>query len=363
MSRPIMEMRGLLVVRNNMPTLDVPRLEIEEGSIVSIVGPNGAGKSTLLLSLMGLVRPDSGEVLFRGEPVRPDSSAHRHRRKMAMVFQEPLLFSTSVYNNVASGLKLRGMRKDDVRPAVNRSMELLGISRLAKRRAGALSGGEAQRVNLARALAVEPELILMDEPFSSLDAPSREGLIEDIERIIRGRKITALFATHDRGEAIRLSDRVLVMNAGRIVQSGTPREVTMYPADEFVASFMGTETILTGTVTGSDGGGFTAAVNGMAVEGVGQAEPGAAVTFCLHPENIVLSLERPESSARNMFSGRVARVVPAGLFQKVFVDCGFTLVAYVTNRSIEEMGIREGLAVNASFKATSVHVIKTVRAM
>lgn len=359
MSAPVIEIRGLLVVRNGMTVLDVPALSVEEGETVSLVGPNGAGKSTLLLSIMGLVRPERGEIFHRGSPVFPGKSLHRYRRSMAMVFQEPLLFSTSVYGNIVSGLKISGAARGALRPAAERAMDLLGIGHLAKRRAGRLSGGEAQRVSIARALAVDPELLLADEPFSSLDAPSREALIDDFERIVRKGGITAVFSTHDRGEAIRLSDRILVMNAGRIVQSGTPREVTMFPADEFVASFMGTDTVLAGTVTASEGGGFTASVNGTAVEGVGSIAPGSNVTFCVHPENIVLSPNRPESSARNVFSGRVIRAVPAGLFQKVYVDCGFTLVAYVTNRSVSEMGIREGMPLTASFKATSVHVIKT----
>ncbi len=359
MSAPLVEVRGLLVVRNGMPALDVPSLEIGEGRIVSIIGPNGAGKSTLLLSLMRLVRPDAGEVLYRGEKILPGKSIHLLRRRMALVFQEPLLFSASVYNNIASGPRLRGMGTKETRAAVEESLRLLKITHLAKRHAGALSGGEAQRVNLARALAAGPELLLMDEPFSSLDAPTRESLIADLERIIRARGITALFTTHDRGEALRLADQILVMNGGAIVQAGAPGEITQYPASEFVASFMGAETVLAGTVTGSGGGTFTVSVQGVPVEAAGDEVPGGAVTFCVHPENIVLSLNRPESSARNAFPGTVTRTVPAGFFRKVYLDCGFTLVAYVTNRSVEEMGIREGLALTASFKATSVHVIRT----
>jgi tungstate transport system ATP-binding protein len=362
MSAPVMEIRDLLVVRNGMPALNVPALSIGEGRIVSLIGPNGAGKSTLLLSLMRLVRFDTGDVFFRGEKIVPGRSVYRCRRKMALVFQEPLLFSATVYNNVASGLKLRGMKKEEARAAVKEAMELLGITHLAKRQAGALSGGEAQRVNLARALAVGPEVLLMDEPFSSLDAPSRESLIADLERIIRARGITAVFATHDRSEAIRLADEIIVMKGGIIVQAGPPADITRYPASEFVASFMGAETILEGTVTGAGGGVITVSVQGVSVEAVGTAAPGSAVTFCVHPENIVLSPGRPESSARNVFRGVVERVVPIGPYRKVYVRCGFTLMAYVTNTSIVEMDIREGREITASFKATAVHVIKMGRA-
>ncbi len=359
MRGPVIEVRDLLVVRNGMAALAVDSLAFEEGRVYSLIGPNGAGKSTLLRSLMRLVRPDRGIIRYRGEEISAGASIHRHRRAMAMVFQEPLLFTASVHDNVASGLKMRGLKRGDIGRAVERNLEMLGIAALAKRKAWTLSGGEAQRVSIARALAVDPEVLLMDEPFSSLDAPTRESLITDLDRVIRERGITAIFATHDRAEAIRLGDRIIVMNGGNVIQTGSPGEITLYPASEFVASFMGTETILTGEVVGSGGGVFTVSVNGASIEAVGDAGPGSAVTFCLHPDNIVFSSARQETSARNSFRGAVARIVPMGIFQKVYFDCGFTLVAYVTNRSVEEMGIAEGKEITASFKATAVHVIRT----
>jgi tungstate transport system ATP-binding protein len=358
MNSALIQLRNLLIVRNGMNVLDIPDLSIEEGRIVSLVGPNGAGKSTLLLSLMQLVRTDGGEVLYRGEKIKPGSQPHQYRRQMALVFQEPLLFSATVYQNIASGLKLRGIKRDEIRITVERTASLLGIAHLIKRPAGTLSGGEAQRTNLARALALNPELLLMDEPFSSLDAPSRETFIADLERIIRSKGITAVVATHDRAEAIRLADEIIVLNRGRIEQAGTPGEITKYPNSEFVATFMGTETILSGRVTGSDGGIITVSVNGSVIEAVGEIVPGGLVTFCVHPENIILSERRPESSARNIFRGHIVKTVPMGLYRKVYFDCGFILVAYVSNRSVESMDIREGKEMTASFKATSVHTIK-----
>ncbi len=362
MSIPIIEIRDLQVIRNNMPALAIAGFSFVEGRVCSLIGPNGAGKSTLLLSLMGLVRPHRGGIWYRGEEIPRGSSAHRYRRNLAMVFQEPLLFTGSVYDNVASGLKMRGMKREKIRTAAGEAMELLGISHLAKRRAGALSGGEAQRVSIARALAVDPEILLMDEPFSSLDAPSRESLITDLDRIIRDRGITTVFATHDRGEAMRLADEIIVMNGGAVAQAGSPGVISLYPASEFVASFMGTETILTGRVSGSGDGLLTITVDGAVIEAAGEAGPGSSVTFCVHPESILFSRERPGTSARNSFSGRVTRVVPAGLYRKVYVDCGITLMGYVTGRSMDDLGIRAGEDITASFKATAVHIIKTIPA-
>ncbi len=361
MSAPLVEIRDLRIVRNDAPVLDIPHLELREGRIASLIGPNGAGKSTLLLWIMRLIRGGSGVIRYRGEKVSRGRSDHRFRLRMSMVFQEPLLFSTTVNKNIASGPKMRGAARADIREAVNRSMELFGIRHLEKRRAGALSGGEAQRVNLARALALDPEILLMDEPFSSLDAPTRESLIDDLETIIRDRGITVLFATHDRSEAIRLSDEIIVMNGGRIVQADSPARITQYPADEFVASFMGTETYLSGTVRAASGGVLTIAVNGANIEAVGEAGPGMKVAFCIHPENIFFTETPSGSSALNSFRGRVVRAVPMGLFQKIYFDCGFTIVAYVTSQSMESLDIRAGRELYASFKATSVHIVKTFR--
>jgi tungstate transport system ATP-binding protein len=358
MERPIIEIKGLLVTRNDRTILRVPELAFQTGTITSVIGPNGAGKSTLLLSLMRLVRPDSGEIKYRSQMILPGKSERNYRRNMSLVFHEPLLLNTSVYRNIATGLKIRGMGRSDIRPVVEEMLDLFGISHLADRGAKALSGGEAQRVNLARALAVRPEILLMDEPFSSLDAPTRESFVSDLERIIRGRGLTVIFATHDRNEAIRLADEIIVMNEGNIVQSGTPAEITRSPADEFVAFFVGTETILTGTIVGAAGGVCTVSVNGAMVEMPGETEPGRSVTFCIHPENIIFSLNVSETSARNSFRGKVVKTVSQGLFHKVYFDCGFILVGYVTGHSMESLGISRGKELVASFKATSVHVIK-----
>ena len=360
MTAPVLGIRELSVIRNGMPVLDVPLLAFDEGRICALIGPNGAGKTTLLLSLMGLIRPAAGAVSYRGDRVAPGRNLTAIRRRMSLVFQEPLLFSASVFGNIATGLRMRGMPRARVREGVRRAMDLLGIAHLAGRHAHALSGGEAQRVNLARALAVGPDVLLMDEPFSSLDAPSREALITDLDRIIRDRGITAIFATHDRGEAIRLADRIVVMNAGVVAQDGDPNAIMQHPADEFVASFMGTETILTGTVVSSAEGVLTVDVDGTAVEAVGSAAPGSRVTFCVSPESIVLSDGGGGTSARNSFPGRVERVVSLGLYRKVYIRCGFMLVAYVTGPSIESMGIQAGRKITASFKATAVHIIKII---
>jgi tungstate transport system ATP-binding protein len=277
-----------------------------------------------------------------------------------MVFQEPLLFDTTVSENVASGLKIRGVEKNEIRVRVMEQLDRFGISHLKDRSPRTLSGGEAQRTSLARAFALRPEILLLDEPFASLDPPTRDSLIEDLEHIFQQTRTTAIFATHDRLEALRLSDRIAVMNQGKILQIGSPGEVMNHPANELVASFVGVETILTGKVIKRNGGTFIASVEGQEIEAVGDAHLGETVVLCIRPENVTLSIRpsREGTSARNIFSGRISKISSLGLYQKVYLHCGFPLVAYVTNHSLEELSLAEGKEVRASFKATAITVMR-----
>jgi tungstate transport system ATP-binding protein len=359
-SKPILEVKDLEVNRGGAMILNVPSLLIKEGEILSLIGPNGAGKTTLLQTLSYLLKPFQGEIYFKGEKVKSNHSVFEYRRKLAMVFQEPLLFDTTVFDNVASGLRIRGMKKQEIRRIVKEHLDRFGIGHLSRRSARTLSGGEAQRTSLARAFAIQPEVLLLDEPFSSLDPPSRDSIIEDLVGILRQTRTTTVFATHDRLEALRLSNRIAVMNDGRIQQIGSPGEVMNHPANEFVASFVGVETILTGKVIKKNGGTFVASVEDQEIEAVGDAHLGETVLLCIRPENVILStrLSREATSARNVFPGRIEKVISLGLYQKVQLNCGFPLIAYVTHHSIENLSLQVGKEVTASFKATAIHVVR-----
>jgi tungstate transport system ATP-binding protein len=239
-------------------------------------------------------------------------------------------------------------------------LDRLGIGHLSHRSARKISGGEAQRTSLARAFALQPEILLLDEPFASLDPPTRESLIEDLEAILRQTRTTTLFATHDRQEALRLSDRIAVMNNGKILQIGSPEEVMNHPVDEFVASFVGVETILTGNVIKKDGGTFVASVSGKELETVGEAQIGEEVVLGIRPEHVTLAAHssRETTSARNLFPAKIEKIVSLGPYQKVQLDCGFPLAAYVTHHSVENLSLGEGKVVMASVKATAIHVIR-----
>jgi tungstate transport system ATP-binding protein len=357
---PILEAKDLQVTKGGALVLDVPAMAVEEGEILSLIGPNGAGKTTLLQTLARLIKISRGEIFFRGKKVSSNHSEFIYRRKLAMVFQDPLLFDTTVFENVASGLKIRGINKQEIQRMVAENLERFGIAHLLHRSARKISGGEAQRVALARAFAPRPEVLFLDEPFASLDPPTRESLLEDLESVLRQTKTTTLLATHDRMEALRLSDRIAVMNTGRILQVGPPGEVMNQPRDEFVASFVGVETILTGRVSKKDKGSFLASIMGHEIEAVGEVELGETVVFCIRPENVTLSppSSKGATSARNVFMGKIEKVIPMGLFYKVQLQCGFPLVAYVTGHSLEDLELKEGKEVVASFKATSIHIVR-----
>jgi tungstate transport system ATP-binding protein len=356
----ILEARNIEIERGGMIILNVPSLSIQQGEILSLIGPNGAGKTTLLQTISYLLKPFEGEIFLKGEKVNSNHSVFEYRRRLAMVFQEPLLFDTTVFENVASGLKIRGISKSEIQKRVKEHLDRFGISHLLQRSARTLSGGEAQRTSLARAFAIEPEILLLDEPFASLDPPTRESLIVDLEDILRQTRTTTLFATHDRLEALRLSDRIAVMNNGKILQIGSPEEVMNRPADEFVASFVGMETILNGKVIKRSGGTFIASVSGQEIEAVGEPQLGEEVVLCIRPENVTLipHPSKETTSARNLFPGKIEKIVPLGLFQKVQLNCGFPLVAYVTHHSMENLSLREEKVVMASFKATAIHVVR-----
>ena len=236
--RALLEVNGLQVMRGGVQVLNVPALVLYENEVISLIGPNGAGKSTLLLSLARLIPFKEGTITYRGEAVRSDSSILAHRRRLAMVFQQPLLLDTTVFNNVSIGLKIRGIRASELKTRAMESLDRFRVAHLAERSARKLSGGEAQRITLARAFATRPEMVLLDEPFVSLDPPTKKAIMEDLVRTIVETGTTAIMATHDHYEAIRLSSRTAVMDQGKLVRVGPTAEVITRPEDEFTASFV-----------------------------------------------------------------------------------------------------------------------------
>lgn len=224
MGATILTVSNLELYRGRRKVLDIEEFKLAEGEIVALVGPNGAGKSTLLQVLALLLKPSRGTITYKGETVT-SRNALMVRRQMAMVMQEPLLLNTTVWANVALGLKLRGCNRNEVEKRVTFWLERLQIAHLAGRRAYSLSGGEARRVSLARALVLEPQVLFLDEPFAALDAATRLSLLQEIKDILRSTNTSTIFVTHDLTEVPCLTDRLVILKEGRIVRSGSFEQI------------------------------------------------------------------------------------------------------------------------------------------
>lgn len=250
---PLLAVRDLVVVRGGRRILTLDDLTIRAGETLAIVGPNGAGKSSLLLAVAGLLRPEGGTIAFHGKPLSPRDSL-AHRRRLGLVLPAPVLLSASVFDNVAMGLRFRGLSRTEIHRRVELWLERLGIAHLRDRPAGQLSSGEAQRTSLARALVLEPELLLLDEPFIALDTATRAQLLDDFERLTAGIATTRVLVTHHIHEAVRLGDRLAVLLDGRIRQVDTPERVLAAPVDADVARLLVPEARIRGRVVASEGG-------------------------------------------------------------------------------------------------------------
>lgn len=355
---PILELVDVRVNRGGRRVLDVDHLVVHQGEILTIIGPNGAGKSTLLLVAAGLLKPDQGKVLFMGSGVTPGEEL-AFRRRVGLVLQKPLLLNSSVVDNVTIGHRFRHVAKKERRQSAQLWLERFGIAHLADRPAKTLSGGEAQRVSLARAFTLNPEIVLLDEPFSALDRPTRTALTEDFHSLIVSTSFTAVFVTHDMDEALHLGHRIAVLLEGQIRQVGSPDQVFSTPADPDVAAFVGIETSVTGQVMKAKDGVLTVAVGAHLLDAVGELPVGSNVLFCVRPDDVTLwsDDDLPTSSARNRLAGLVSSLSPRGTQVQVVVDCGFLMRVLITRSSAAEMALDVGKSVVLTFKASAVHLI------
>ena len=357
--RVVLQATGVRVRAGETDLLAVPAFRLVEGSTHVILGPNGAGKSTFLRVLSGLLRGDGG-LVFDGRPVLRAADRLRLRRATGSVFQKSFLLDTSVRGNVESGLRLRGVRGEELARRAKAALDLLGIGHLAARPRGGLSGGEAQRVSIARALAVEPRVLFLDEPMASLDPPTRRALLRDLEEIFAASSMAVAWVTHDREEAVAAGDELSFMSAGRMVQTGLVLEVVGRPASREVADFFGMETFLEGVVAEGNGGACRLVLPGGYTVLCADAPPGPAVA-CVSAEDVVLFRKAPargSTSLRNLVGGRVLAVEAQGRLRRIQVDCdGVNLQSLVTAAAADELGLTPGVSVVAAFKAAAVWVL------
>jgi putative spermidine/putrescine transport system ATP-binding protein len=281
-----LQMRGVSKSFRSTSVIDGLDFAIDRNEFVSLLGPSGCGKTTMLRMIAGLLPADRGAILLDGADI---TRIPPHRRDVGVVFQNYALFPhLTVAENVAFGLEARGVSRDEIRRQVPASLDLVRMSEFAQRPVTALSGGQQQRVAVARALAVKPKLLLLDEPLSALDRKLRETMQIELRRILRAQGITAIFVTHDQDEALVMSDRIAVMNAGRIEQIGTPAEIYEHPASAFVLEFVGLSSRLAGTVSVSDSSGITADTAVGALKAPAVFTRGSRVMLAVRPEHISL---------------------------------------------------------------------------
>jgi molybdate transport system permease protein len=325
------------------------RLSIAPGEVVALVGPNGAGKSTLLRALAGL-QPATGSVELGGRDV---SRLPPYDRAIGWVPQERVLFPhLSVLENVAFGLRARRCHRDEARAEARHWLERLGVAGLASRRPRELSGGQAARVALARALAPRPDLVLLDEPLASLDVDARDDVRRLLRRTLSGGPAAVLVVTHDAVDVVALADRVVVLQQGEVAQDGTPAELTRSPRTTWLAGLLG-QNAWRGTTD----------AHGLAVDGGGhvataeQRPPGRDALALVEPAAVTLHRRRPEGSARNVLEGPVLETRTLGSRVRVVVGSTPPVTAEVTLLAAGQLELAERDNVFASFKATEVRLV------
>jgi tungstate transport system ATP-binding protein len=355
-----MEAKDLTVTYSGQKVLDVPSIQVFQNEVLGIIGPNGSGKTTLLLCLTRLIKPQTGIVSYHGTPILDGKAALQLHRQIAVVFQESLLLNNSVWDNVVIGLKLRKVKPKEIKARAEKWLERFGITALAKRQARTLSSGEAKRTSLARAFALQPEVLFLDEPFTALDGPTRQELLEDFKSVLGETRITTVIVTHDRNEALALTDRVGVIIGGNIVQLGTPAEVFSSPANEEIANFIEAGNIIHGVVETQSEGLALVRVGERQIEVCSELPAGSRVILLIPYDDVTINLPPTDAittSARNRFPGKVVKLFRTGSQVRVTINCGFQITALITRKSTEEMGLQEGMGVVALVKAVSIHVL------
>lgn len=299
--------------RQSVKAVDGVSLEVPDGRILTLLGPSGCGKTTTLRCVAGLERPDDGEIRFDGRVVfsrigRTFTPADR--RNVGMVFQSYAVWPhLTVFENVAYPMQVRGVSRGETRERVRAALAMVGLDGLADRAVPHLSGGQQQRVALARALVYQPDVLLLDEPLSNLDAKTREQVREDMHALQRQLGLTTIYVTHDQLEALTFSDVIAVMDAGRVVEIGSPERLYTRPETRFTAAFLGEISYLAGRVTAADGEAVTMATacGPLRCATHRRVAPGASVLAGFRPEHVSLSVRRPVG-AENAFEGTVVSV-------------------------------------------------------
>jgi len=347
----MIKLRGLKVDLGGFLLQNI-HLDVEPGEYFIILGPTGAGKTVLLEAVAGLYPVLEGTISVDGREI---TRLKPEKRGIGIVYQDQALFPhMSVEQNVAFGLKSIKCPKQETMSRVARMAEVLGITDLLPRDPTTLSGGEKQKVALARALVTEPAVLLLDEPLSALDPETKERMQHELAELHRRLKVTIIHVTHDFEEAIALGDRVAVVNEGQIAQVGTPDDILRRPNSEFVAKFALSRNVFSGEATDTGNGQVMVDIGGMQLMAITEAR--GPVHLSLRPEDIFISDAPLHSTARNSFEGTITEVVDRGAVMHVAVSVPPDFVCLVTRQAFEELELRKGVSVWITFKASAIHV-------
>jgi len=336
MDKLILKVRNLKKVYNGKIVLDVESLNFQEGKIYAIVGPNGSGKTTLLNILNLLEKPDKGQIFFYDQEIidKSNSDTVEIRRRMTLVDQNPFLFHSTVYDNIAYGLKVRAISSKVQQNRIKSALNMVGLPGFEDRKANQLSGGEAQRTVIARALVIKPEVLFLDEPTVNIDKKHIDIVERIIKKIKKEIKTTVIFTTHDLSQAYRLADEVISLLGGKIIKQ-VP------------------ENLLQGEIIREKDGlkWFKVAENikfSVVSEKVGPAY------ISIDPRDIILSYKQFQSSARNSFSGKIIKIAEQNNLVKLEVDVGTPLMTIITRESFQDMNLNLRSKVYLTFKASAV---------
>jgi iron(III) transport system ATP-binding protein len=309
------------------------QLDIEKGEMLTLLGPSGCGKTTTLRCIAGLEKPEEGDIIIDGEPLLSKGFVQPSKRGIGMVFQNYAVWPhMKVFNNVAYGLKLLKISKNEIHDKVRNVLELVGLGGLENRYPSQLSGGQQQRVALARALVRNPKVLLLDEPLSNLDAKLREELRFEIKSLVRRMGITSVYVTHDQAEAMVISDRIVVMHAGNVIQIGSAQKIYKRPANRFVADFIGTMNFISGKVDQVNADKGQASVRTEFSDNLLCTLPdgfeiasGDKAYASIRPEDVEVFVEPPQDRL-NLFKGTIANKAYLGNFLYLFVSVNDTKV-------------------------------------
>lgn len=356
----MISIKGLSKQYGSKEILKDINLDIPENNITGIIGPSGSGKTTLLRLLNLLDKPTDGTILINGTDTRSNSKLiDSFRKNMVMVFQKPALFNASIFDNVAYGLKIRGTTKKEIHNKVNNALEMVDLPNYGNLSVEGVSDGEAKRISIAQAIVIDPELLLLDEPTSSLDPISSKSIENLFSTLMADGQKTIVMTTHDMAQGQRLAQHMGVLIDGSLLQKGTSHEIFSMPNSKSVAQFLETDNMLEGIIKYQQGGLATIDTGKGLVQGISELPEGSPVYACIRPDNITLTTTESVNSARNTLTGIVTNLHITGPLARVIIDCGVEIASVITTESAEELGIRVNRRVQANFKASGVHIFSS----